>query len=69
MSDSTVDGRPDVDARRRRGLARLVRSRRAQLAAAGAVIGLALVPAMGIAISNSLHVGGPDVEQDRAELQ
>jgi len=59
MSDITIDRRPDSGARRRRGLARLVRSWRAQLAAAGAVIGLALVPAVGVAISNSLHVSGP----------
>jgi len=59
MSDNMVDGRPGSDASPRRPLARLVRSRRAQLAAAGAVIGLALVPAVGVAISNSLHVSGP----------
>lgn len=39
--------------------AHLVRSRRAQVAAGGAALALALVPAIGLAASNSLHVSGP----------
>jgi hypothetical protein len=58
-NDIARHGRPDNAGRRRQGVARLIRSRRAQLAAGAAVIGLALVPAMGVAVSNSLHVSGP----------
>jgi hypothetical protein len=58
-NDIARHGRSDNAGRRRQGVARLIRSRRAQLAASAAVIGLALVPAMGVAVSYSLHVSGP----------
>ena len=59
MADTKRTAHTEGDGRRRSRCGRLVRSRRAQVAAAVAVAGFALVPAVALAASNSLHVSGP----------